>query len=91
MPPAQWNRSWAKSRSAWRICGSGDDHIRPEEITAISEQRAQLSAAIGAARLRLDALRLIGRCRSSADLRKPSNVNAEGKSSRRRASRAFGG
>ena len=36
-----------------------NDHVRPEEITAAREQKAALHEALGAARLRLDALRLI--------------------------------
>jgi ATP-dependent helicase HepA len=38
-----------------------NDHIRPEEITAIIEQQAQLRAAMEAARARLDAIRLVWR------------------------------
>ncbi len=36
-----------------------NDHVRPEEIAALQNQRAELSAAVTSARLRLDALRLI--------------------------------
>jgi ATP-dependent helicase HepA len=36
-----------------------NDHIRPEEITAVSEQQEQLRAAMEAARPRLDAVRLV--------------------------------
>ena len=36
-----------------------NDHIRPEEIAAVREQRDALRAALAASRLRLDALRLI--------------------------------
>jgi ATP-dependent helicase HepA len=36
-----------------------NDHVRPEEIAAARQQQAELHAAIGSARLRLDALRLI--------------------------------
>jgi ATP-dependent helicase HepA len=36
-----------------------NDHIRPEEITALEERRDELAAAIGSARVRLDAVRLI--------------------------------
>jgi ATP-dependent helicase HepA len=36
-----------------------NDHIRPEEITALEEREAEISAAIRNARVRLDAVRLI--------------------------------
>ena len=36
-----------------------NDHIRPEEITALEQREAELTAIIGNARLRLDAVRLI--------------------------------
>jgi ATP-dependent helicase HepA len=36
-----------------------NDYVRPEEIAAARQQKADLHAALGAARLRLDALRLI--------------------------------
>jgi ATP-dependent helicase HepA len=36
-----------------------NDHIRPEEIAAVRQQLAQTTAAVAAARLRLDSLRLI--------------------------------
>ncbi len=36
-----------------------NDHIKPEEITALEERRDELAAAIGSARVRLDAVRLI--------------------------------
>jgi ATP-dependent helicase HepA len=38
-----------------------NDHIRPEELTALREHQEQLRAAITSARLRVDALRLIFR------------------------------
>jgi ATP-dependent helicase HepA len=38
-----------------------NDHIRPEEIAAITEQQDQLRAAMEAARPRLDAVRLVWR------------------------------
>jgi hypothetical protein len=38
-----------------------NDHVRPEELDALREQQAALSAAISAARLRLDTVRLIYR------------------------------
>lgn len=38
-----------------------NDHVRPEEIAAIRDQEAALRAAMGAAHLRLDAVRLIFR------------------------------
>ncbi len=36
-----------------------NDHVRPEEIAALQKQKAELSAALTSARLRLDSLRLI--------------------------------
>ena len=36
-----------------------NDHVRPEEIALAREQREQTTKAIGAARLRLDALRIV--------------------------------
>ncbi len=36
-----------------------NDHIRPEEITALEQREAELTAIIGNARVRLDAVRLI--------------------------------
>jgi ATP-dependent helicase HepA len=36
-----------------------NDHVRPEEITTVQKQKADLSAALLVARLRLDSLRLI--------------------------------
>jgi ATP-dependent helicase HepA len=36
-----------------------NDHIKPEEITALEEREAELATAIGNARVRLDAVRLI--------------------------------
>jgi ATP-dependent helicase HepA len=36
-----------------------NDHVRPEEILALRQQRDALREALGASRLRLDALRLI--------------------------------
>ena len=36
-----------------------NDHIRPEEIAALEDRENQLAAAIGSARIRLDAVRLI--------------------------------
>ena len=38
-----------------------NDHVRPDEITAMKQQQAQLQQAITSARLRLDALRLVWR------------------------------
>ncbi len=38
-----------------------NDHVRPEEIAAVRAQKAELQAALGSARLRLDAVRLIWR------------------------------
>jgi ATP-dependent helicase HepA len=38
-----------------------NDHVRPEEIEAAKQQQAELQAVITAARLRLDAVRLIFR------------------------------
>ena len=38
-----------------------NDHIRPEEIAAVRQQREQLRAAMEAARPRLDAVRLVWR------------------------------
>jgi len=38
-----------------------NDHIRPEEIAALRYERTELTAALAAARLRLDALRIIFR------------------------------
>jgi ATP-dependent helicase HepA len=38
-----------------------NDHIRPEEITAITDQQDQLKAAMDSARPRLDAIRLVWR------------------------------
>jgi ATP-dependent helicase HepA len=38
-----------------------NDHIRPEEISAVTQQQEQLRAAIEAARPRLDAVRLVWR------------------------------
>jgi len=38
-----------------------NDHVRPEEIAAAKQQQTDLQAAIGSARLRLDAVRLIFR------------------------------
>jgi ATP-dependent helicase HepA len=38
-----------------------NDHVRPEEIEAVRQQQADLQAAITAARLRMDAVRLIFR------------------------------
>ncbi|HEX8294906.1 MAG TPA: RNA polymerase-associated protein RapA, partial [Chthoniobacteraceae bacterium] len=43
-----------------------NDHIRPEEIEAARQQKALLHAAIGSARLRFDAVRLIFRVSSGA-------------------------
>ncbi|MEZ5387976.1 MAG: helicase-related protein [Prosthecobacter sp.] len=42
---------------------SRNPHIRPEEITALTDQRAALTAAIESATLRLDAVRLVLRLR----------------------------
>ena len=36
-----------------------NDHIKPEEITALEERETELAAVIGNARVRLDAVRLI--------------------------------
>ena len=36
-----------------------NDHIKPEEITALEERESELAAAIQNARVRLDAVRLI--------------------------------
>ena len=36
-----------------------NDHIKPEEITALEERESELAAVIGNARVRLDAVRLI--------------------------------
>lgn len=36
-----------------------NDHVRPEEITALESRRAQLADAIASARVRLDAVRLV--------------------------------
>ncbi|MEA3211369.1 MAG: ATP-dependent helicase HepA [Chthoniobacter sp.] len=38
-----------------------NDHVRPDEIAAIRQQRTELRTAVASARLRLDALRLIFR------------------------------
>ena len=38
-----------------------NDHVRPEEIAAVRQQKADLQAALASARLRLDAVRLIWR------------------------------
>ncbi|MES2571027.1 MAG: helicase-related protein [Verrucomicrobiota bacterium] len=38
-----------------------NDHVRPAEIEAVRTQKSELQAALGAARLRLDAVRLIMR------------------------------
>jgi ATP-dependent helicase HepA len=38
-----------------------NDHVRPEEITAVTQQKTELAAALATARLRLDAVRLIWR------------------------------
>jgi ATP-dependent helicase HepA len=43
-----------------------NDHVRPEEIEAARQQQAELQAAILAARLRLDAVRLIFRIPETA-------------------------
>jgi hypothetical protein len=36
-----------------------NDHIKPEEIAALEERQLDLAGAIGNARVRLDAVRLI--------------------------------
>ena len=38
-----------------------NDHVRPEEIAAVRQQKTDLQSALASARLRLDALRLIWR------------------------------
>jgi ATP-dependent helicase HepA len=38
-----------------------NDHVRPEEIAAVAQQKTALSAALTTAPLRLDALRLVWR------------------------------
>ena len=36
-----------------------NDHVRPEEIAALQQQKNELQSAIESARLRLDSLRLV--------------------------------
>jgi ATP-dependent helicase HepA len=36
-----------------------NDHVRPEEITSLEDRTRELAAAIGAARVRIDAVRLV--------------------------------
>jgi len=43
-----------------------NDHVRPEEIAAARQQQAELQGAITAARLRLDAVRLVFRIPETA-------------------------
>jgi ATP-dependent helicase HepA len=40
-----------------------NDHVRPEEIAALKAQKKELHEVIGAARVRLDAVRMIWKVR----------------------------
>jgi ATP-dependent helicase HepA len=44
-----------------------NDHVRPEEITHLQQEKEALAAALGGARLRVDSLRLIWRSVQAAN------------------------
>ncbi len=52
-------REMAAEIARLRDLAEVNDHIRPEEITALEERESELAAAISNARVRLDAVRLI--------------------------------
>ncbi|MES2474824.1 MAG: helicase-related protein [Verrucomicrobiota bacterium] len=59
------HREMAAEISRLRDLTEVNDHIRPDEITALEEREAELAAAIQNARVRLDAVRLIWKAPAS--------------------------
>jgi ATP-dependent helicase HepA len=59
------HREMAAEISRLRDLTEVNDHIRPEEITALEEREAELAAVISNARVRLDAVRLIWKAPAS--------------------------